>query len=249
MAPEQIFGRGVDRRADVYSAAVIMWELLAGRRLFTNASFQLLLEGKRPELVERPSLERDEVSDALDAIVLHGLQLDPDRRFGSAREMALAIEQFGPLATPSEVGAWVEHTASTMLSERSIKIAEYESSSRRGTELESAPPVSVEVANADAPVPDLELESASDAFGPEPGTVPAGAVVEVKRSTLRRRRSVFIMGMAFVATLAVAPFAARFVGGGENAHVQAAALPTAEELPPPAGATWKSDGGISAPRK
>ncbi len=70
---------------------------------------------------------RDGLPDALDGIVLHGLERDPDRRFATAREFALALEQYGPLAPASEVGAWVQQTAGPALSERSTRIAEFES--------------------------------------------------------------------------------------------------------------------------
>jgi serine/threonine-protein kinase len=71
-----------------------------------------------------PDLARE-----IDAIVLRGLEKDPRKRFASAREMALAIEQCMPLAPTHEVGEWVEKTAHAMLVERAQKIAEIESRS------------------------------------------------------------------------------------------------------------------------
>jgi formylglycine-generating enzyme required for sulfatase activity/serine/threonine protein kinase len=134
MAPEQLAGATLDRRTDVYAAAVILWELFAGQRLWQRADAQTSLIQKMFKPVERPSLYRPELPDALEAIVLHGLERDPERRFATAREFALAIEQYGPLATPSEVGAWVERMAKDALSARSLKVAGFE----------SAPPVTVD---------------------------------------------------------------------------------------------------------
>ena len=127
MAPEQLAGNDVDRRADIYSAGVMLWELFAGKRLFTKADAHTVLMDKMFKPVERPSLHREDIPDALDAVTLHALEKDPNRRFATAREMALALEKYGPLATPSEVGAWVEATARDALSMRSMKVAEFES--------------------------------------------------------------------------------------------------------------------------
>jgi eukaryotic-like serine/threonine-protein kinase len=142
MAPEQLAGAPLDRRTDIYAAAVMMWELLAGRRLWHRVDAQTSLLDKMFKAVDRPSMYREDVPDALDGVVLHGLERDANKRFATAREFALAIEQYGPLATPTEVGAWVEAMAKDALSERSLKVAECESdppmdSARRPAPLKS----------------------------------------------------------------------------------------------------------------
>jgi serine/threonine-protein kinase len=58
---------------------------------------------------------------------MRGLEKDPRKRFPSAREMALAIEDCVQLAHIYEVGEWVERTAKAMLAERAQKLAEIES--------------------------------------------------------------------------------------------------------------------------
>jgi serine/threonine-protein kinase len=139
MSPEQLAGATVDRRTDIYAAAQLLWELLAGRRLFTRAEPEAMLMDKIFRRIDRPSLYREEIPDALDAISLHGLARDPDKRFGTAHEMALAIEKYGLLASQSEVGAWVEAMAHEAISERSLKIAEFE----------STPPVALDLVPAE----------------------------------------------------------------------------------------------------
>jgi serine/threonine-protein kinase len=92
MAPEQIRDDGIDRRADIFSLGVVLWEALALRRLFREdniaATLQQILTAERVP----PSAYRPEVPPALDAIALRALELDPARRFQNAAEMKAAID-------------------------------------------------------------------------------------------------------------------------------------------------------------
>ncbi|WP_437785697.1 serine/threonine-protein kinase [Sorangium sp. So ce1097] len=129
MAPEQLRGAPLTRRADVYAASVVLWEALTGRRLFTGECdaeiFGRILEG----VVQAPSAFGD-VPRALDEVVLRGLERDPERRFATALEMAAALEEALPPASPRAVGAWVEATAGPLLEARAKSLAEIETSQR-----------------------------------------------------------------------------------------------------------------------
>jgi serine/threonine protein kinase len=130
MAPEQLGGVEVDRRADVYSAAVILWEMLAGRRLFVREDGASVMVDKLLRgTIEPPSAHAPSVPKLLDAITLHGLTRNAAQRFATAREMALAIERFGDLARPSEVGEWVEALAAESLAIRRTRLKELEMTS------------------------------------------------------------------------------------------------------------------------
>jgi serine/threonine-protein kinase len=127
MAPEQLGDAAVDRRADVYSAAVVLWEIVAGRRLFVREDGgSVMLDKLLRGAIEPPSAHAPETPRLLDAIVLHGLARNPDQRFATAREMALALERLGDVALPSEVGAWVERLAAPSLDERSARLKQLE---------------------------------------------------------------------------------------------------------------------------
>ncbi len=127
MAPEQLAGAPVDRRSDVYGAAVMLWELFCGRKLWSSRDdVQTSLIDKMFKTVDRPRMHREDLPDALEAIVMHGLERDANKRFATAREFALALEQYGPLAPPSEVGAWVENIARDALKARSLRVRAYE---------------------------------------------------------------------------------------------------------------------------
>ena len=139
MAPEQIRGQ-VDRRTDVFAATVVLWELLAGRRLHEGA--------KEVEIITRviqgdfapPSEHAPHIDAGLDAIVLRGLATDPKQRFASARELALELERHVGLASPSEVTEWVERLANDVLEARSNLVTAMELASRELIAVESNPP-------------------------------------------------------------------------------------------------------------
>ncbi len=88
MAPEQALGARVDRRADVWSLGVSLWEALAGTRLFKAdneaASLRLTLSGP----IAKPSSVRPEIPSEIDRIVLRSLQREPAQRYASAAIMA-----------------------------------------------------------------------------------------------------------------------------------------------------------------
>lgn len=125
LAPEQLDGRQASVRTDVYAAALVFWETLVGKRVFEadydHATVALILRGR----IDPPSAYVD-VSPEVDEVVLRGMSRDPDERFATAREMALALEQVMQLANPSVVGAWVERLARDDLKKRADKLARLE---------------------------------------------------------------------------------------------------------------------------
>jgi len=123
MAPEQIQGGAVNPRTDVYGAAVLLWELLVGARLFQAEGHTAILTHVLSQPVAPPSSRRPDVPPALDAIALRGLDRNQARRFSSAREMALELEKATRLATAEEIGSWVQSTAGASLAERRKKLA------------------------------------------------------------------------------------------------------------------------------
>jgi eukaryotic-like serine/threonine-protein kinase len=127
MAPEQLGGVIVDRRADVYAAGVLLWEMTTGRRLFVREDGgQVLVEKLLRGAIEAPSTLAPGTPRLLDAIVLHALARDREQRFATAREMALALERVGPLAPASEIGTWVESLCGEALGERAARLRQVE---------------------------------------------------------------------------------------------------------------------------
>jgi eukaryotic-like serine/threonine-protein kinase len=127
MSPEQLAKGTIDRRADVYSASVVLWEALTGQRLFKADDVPTLVYAIINEEVRRPSEVSPDVPPGLDAIVMKGLDREADRRFESAREMAEALERVLPPAPPREIGAWVQRMAGEALEWRLDLVRQIES--------------------------------------------------------------------------------------------------------------------------
>jgi serine/threonine-protein kinase len=88
VAPEVLRGSKPDRRVDVWGLGMLLWELLAGRRLFAVDNEIDMLRAVIEMEIPRPSQLRPGIPPALDDIVLRALERDPARRFPTARELA-----------------------------------------------------------------------------------------------------------------------------------------------------------------
>jgi serine/threonine protein kinase len=101
MAPEQaLASRSVDRRADIFTVGIVLWELLSRERLFGGDAvhaLRMLTEGGE---IPRLSAVASYVPSVLDNIVAKALDRDPARRFATAQEMRAALE--GYLRTSGE---------------------------------------------------------------------------------------------------------------------------------------------------
>jgi eukaryotic-like serine/threonine-protein kinase len=158
MACEQYRGEEVDRRVDVYGASVVLWEALAGRLLFTGDSDAAVVSAVLNERVPPPSELAPDVPPELDRIVLKGLSRDPNERYASAREMALALEQEVGVGSQSIVSDWLEQVAGDVLRQRAealreMRVAREES---RGPEATTRP---FEVARAKTPAEERPLDT------------------------------------------------------------------------------------------
>jgi serine/threonine-protein kinase len=126
MAPEQLSRDPLDRRADVYAAAIVLWELVTGERLFQAddeiSTFKKAMEHQVPP----PSALTPGVPAALDSVILRGLSRDRSQRFASARDMAQALDATGLAATPREVGEFLCALCASSLAERAQRIEEHE---------------------------------------------------------------------------------------------------------------------------
>jgi len=127
MSPEQLSSVAVDRRADIFAAAIVLWEMLTGRRLFSANDPAGIVGKVLTGQIQPPSARIGGLPPALDALVMKALERDRGRRFATAADMARALENVGvPLARRSEVATWVKRIAGDTLKRRAKRLAAIE---------------------------------------------------------------------------------------------------------------------------
>ncbi len=128
MAPEHVMGDPLDARADIYAAAIILWELLAGRRAYPQGVSPGELLAQVLNGMPDPPSKFASVPKELDEIVMKALQLAREDRFQTAHEMAMALEGCGLLlASRTAVADFVDKNMGERLKLRGSRIAEIES--------------------------------------------------------------------------------------------------------------------------
>ena len=94
MSPEQIRGEPTDARSDLFAVGIVLYELLCGRRPFEkDNSIQTLKAIVQDDATPCQALNAD-IPDQLAAIIRRCLRKSPDKRFQSAQEIQLALEDF-----------------------------------------------------------------------------------------------------------------------------------------------------------
>jgi serine/threonine-protein kinase len=94
MSPEQARGQKVDARADVFSAGVMLWEALTGRKLREGQNDQQMLWALASGDLPRASSVKPWVPPELDAICARAMAWDRDHRYPSAGELQHEIEHY-----------------------------------------------------------------------------------------------------------------------------------------------------------
>jgi eukaryotic-like serine/threonine-protein kinase len=93
MAPEQARGERVDRRADIFSAGVMLWEAATGRRLWKGIPDLTVLHRLINGDIPSPRSVDPEVTEGLEKIVMKALALRREDRYATATDLATAIEE------------------------------------------------------------------------------------------------------------------------------------------------------------
>jgi serine/threonine-protein kinase len=92
MSMEAIGGKKLDTRADIFSTGVVMWELLATKRLFKGTNEIEIINQLRDGDVQKPSIYNHECPPELDAVVLKALERDKEERWSAAGDMRDALD-------------------------------------------------------------------------------------------------------------------------------------------------------------
>ena len=239
MPPEQGRGEEIDRRADVYAAGVVFWETLTLERLFKaeheGALIAMILTG----CDRRPQEVNPKIPDAIDAVCMKALAVDPQERYATTADFAEAIE-----AAAHDAG---------------IRLA----SARRVADFVDAFKVTIDTKR---PPPLMNEDSMSGTFAPitasEAGSSQLTGIGAVQSVRLRpstpppkSKRSLAYVAVGLAAAFVVGVVA--FTGGDEeseapSAAAESGAAPDAEEPaadekapveepPPTASSVAKSD--------
>ncbi|HET9624659.1 MAG TPA: serine/threonine-protein kinase, partial [Kofleriaceae bacterium] len=100
MAPEQLRGERVDRRADVFALGIVMWETLMRRHLFRRDTDFLTFQAITTDPIDDVSVLRPDVPAALSAVIMQALSRDREQRYPTARALGEAIgEAVQPLSS------------------------------------------------------------------------------------------------------------------------------------------------------
>ena len=141
MSPEQIKGEQPDRRTDIYSLGVTLFEMVSGRPPFEADSAMTLMMMHINDPVPNPKKLNPDVPDSLVAIINKALAKDPADRYQTAAQMAAALRNAlagraaGPV--PSAKSTMVEETPTMMKSAKATTVEPV--GVPRGTVVESSP--------------------------------------------------------------------------------------------------------------
>ncbi|MEO7733467.1 MAG: hypothetical protein ABIY55_21065 [Kofleriaceae bacterium] len=119
-APEKLRGGPGDRRADVFSLGVVLWEALAHERLFDGANDDAVRRAVLAGAVRPPSEHNANVPAELDAICQRALAAEPANRYQSAKVMAAEIDAvLGDAGYPESNEAIASYVARALAPEAS----------------------------------------------------------------------------------------------------------------------------------
>lgn len=94
MSPEQAEGEDLDSRSDIFSAGILLWEMLTNQRLFKRKSNPKTIQAVKKDKVTPPSKIRTDIPKNLDKIIKKALHKNKAKRYQQASEMAFDLERF-----------------------------------------------------------------------------------------------------------------------------------------------------------
>jgi predicted Ser/Thr protein kinase len=104
MSPEQLAGREVSARSDVYALGLVLYELFTGKRAFEGKGWTELARKHQHEAAPEPSLVVPDLDPAIERVILRCLEKDPKRRPPTALAVAAALPGGDPLAAALAAG-------------------------------------------------------------------------------------------------------------------------------------------------
>ena len=104
MAPEQLAGREVTPRSDIYSLGLILYEILTGKRAFEASTIPELMKLRESGTITNPSTLVRDLDPLIERVILRCLEHDPQKRPSSALQVSAALPGGDPLAAALAAG-------------------------------------------------------------------------------------------------------------------------------------------------
>src|SRR4029077_18137209 len=104
MAPEQLAGREVSTKSDIYSLGLILYEILTSKRAFEATTLPELMKQRESGTITNPSTVVRDLDPLIERVILRCLEADPDKRPSSALQVAAALPGGVPLAAALAAG-------------------------------------------------------------------------------------------------------------------------------------------------
>jgi serine/threonine-protein kinase len=118
VSPEQCTGGPIDRRSDVFSLGIVLYELATTTRLFKGASDALVMDAIVKGRAPLPQVRRPDLPNELSMIIMRALDTDPNRRYQTADELRAALDRFAEAAGLNTSEAAVASVLRKMFGER-----------------------------------------------------------------------------------------------------------------------------------
>jgi hypothetical protein len=133
MSPEQAWGDPIDYRSDIFSAGIVLYEMLTGQMLYLEEDLHRLLDMARKAEIAPPSTLRKGIPPQLERIVMHALTRVAGERYQSASDFASDLERFLHTYSPVFTAAKVANILRQIVGEPApVPEAEYDVEVRDG---------------------------------------------------------------------------------------------------------------------
>ncbi len=179
MAPEQILGKNLDRRLDIFALGIVLWESTVGKRLFAAPNDFATAAKVRQAQVPPPVGIRADYPPSLERVVMKALRREPDERYQTARELGDALRMClagsGQLIASTDVSDLVHRLCTDRL-ERRLEmechgLRKLESESSDGLDSSGIISLNVSAALPREPVPVAPSRDRTDQMDGNPGAV------------------------------------------------------------------------------
>lgn len=93
MSPEQACAKALDRRTDIYSVGLVLWEMLTGKPAYGSSIDEGFYDRIQFAKIDPPSSARPDLPPSIDQVVMRAVALNPNERYATAREFAEALRR------------------------------------------------------------------------------------------------------------------------------------------------------------